>query len=69
MGTRRREKERRKAANGGPSYYVVKARDLHHSYSSSVLDAYAQKAISSLDAADYLAVRYDQIPELEEAAR
>ena len=66
---RQREKGRRKAAKGGPSYYTVKARDLGHGYISSVLDAYAQKAISSLDAADYLEVRYDQIPKLEEAAR
>ena len=66
---RQREQERRRADKRGPSYYVVKARDLGHGYISSVLDAYEQKAISSLDAADYLEVRYDQIRKLEEAAR
>lgn len=66
---RQRERERRRAAEGGPSYYVVKARDLGHGYIATVLDAYEQRAISSLDAADYLEVRFDQISKLEEAAR
>ncbi|HET9059612.1 MAG TPA: hypothetical protein VFN61_06800, partial [Acidimicrobiales bacterium] len=66
---RQRERERRRASDNGPSYYVVKARDLGHGYITTVLDAYEQRVISSLDAADYLEVRFDQIPKLEEAAR
>jgi Zn-dependent peptidase ImmA (M78 family) len=65
---RRRQRERQRAAGGGPSYYVVKARDLGHGYIASVLDAFRTRAITSLDAADYLDVRFDQIPKLEQAA-
>ena len=66
---RQQERERQQATQGGPSYYIVKARDLGHGYVSSVLDAYQGRAISSLDAADYLEVRYDQLPKLEQAVR
>jgi Zn-dependent peptidase ImmA (M78 family)/DNA-binding XRE family transcriptional regulator len=66
---RRQEQERRRDSEGGPSYYVVKARDLGHAYVASVLDAYQTRAISSLDVADYLDVRYDQLPQLEAVLR
>ncbi|WP_280185756.1 MULTISPECIES: XRE family transcriptional regulator [Nocardia] len=66
---RRQEKEKRKGRDGGPSYYLVKARDLGHAYVSSVLDAYNNRAISSLDVADYLNVRFEQLPKLQEALR
>lgn len=65
---RERERQRRKESSGGPSFYVVKARDLGHGYVMSVLDAFNAKAISSLDVVDYLDVRYDQLGRLEEAA-
>lgn len=65
---RRRLREQQRAASGGPSYYVVKARDMGHGYITSVLDAFRLRAISSLDVADYLDVRYDQLPQLERAA-
>lgn len=65
---RERERERRKESGGGPSFYVVKARDLGHGYVISVLDAFNAKVISSLDVVDYLDVRYDQLRGLEEAA-
>ncbi|MEU7691214.1 ImmA/IrrE family metallo-endopeptidase [Microbispora sp. SCL1-1] len=65
----RREKERQQANEGGPSYYVVKARNLGRHYISSVLDAFHSRNISSLDAANYLDIKYDQIPKLEEAVR
>lgn len=67
--TRRLEKEKRKEREGGPSYYLVKARDLGHAYVSSVLEAYQNRAISSLDVTDYLNVRYEQLPKLREALR
>ena len=66
----RREKKAKAAeSEGGPSYYVVKARDLGHGYISSVLEAYRAKAISSLDVSDYLDVKYEQLPKLAEVLR
>lgn len=64
---RREERERQKQAEGGPSFYVIKARDLGHGYVTSVLEAYDSRAITSLDVADYLDVRYDQLPKLQKA--
>ncbi|MHB2029307.1 MAG: ImmA/IrrE family metallo-endopeptidase [Acidimicrobiales bacterium] len=64
---RRRERERQRASTGGPSFYVVKARDMGHGYITTVLEAFRSRAISSLDVADYLDVRYDQLPKLEQA--
>jgi Zn-dependent peptidase ImmA (M78 family) len=64
---RRHTRERQRESPGGPSYYVVKARDMGHGYIASVLDAFRSRAISSLDVADYLDVRYDQLSQLEEA--
>jgi Zn-dependent peptidase ImmA (M78 family)/transcriptional regulator with XRE-family HTH domain len=66
---RRVEKAKRKESDGGPSYYVVKARDLGHGYVGSVLDAYQSRQISSLDVVDFLSVRYDQLGKLQEALR
>jgi len=65
---RHRLRERQRESSGGPSYYVVKARDMGHGYITTVLDAFRSRAISSLDVADYLDVRYDQVPQLEQAA-
>jgi len=61
------ERERRRQKKGGPSYYVVHARDLGHGYVTSVLDAFYSRAISSLDVADYLDLRFDQLAKLETA--
>jgi Zn-dependent peptidase ImmA (M78 family)/transcriptional regulator with XRE-family HTH domain len=66
---RQRERERQRESGGGPSYYVVKARDLGHGYIASVLDAFQARAISSMDLADYLEVRFDQVPKLAAAVR
>jgi Zn-dependent peptidase ImmA (M78 family) len=63
------ERLRRKESPGGPSYYVVKARDLGHGYVTSVLDAFRSRAISSLDVSDYLEVRFSQLPRLEQVLR
>jgi Zn-dependent peptidase ImmA (M78 family)/DNA-binding transcriptional regulator YiaG len=62
-------KRQQKESEGGPSYYVVKTRDLGPGYIRVVLDAFRGRTISSLDVADYLDVRFEQIPKLEEAAR
>jgi Zn-dependent peptidase ImmA (M78 family)/transcriptional regulator with XRE-family HTH domain len=67
---RRQEAERRREKKDtGPNYYVVKARDLGHGYVSTVLDAFRSRAISSLDVADYLEVRFEQLPKLENVLR
>jgi Zn-dependent peptidase ImmA (M78 family)/transcriptional regulator with XRE-family HTH domain len=62
-----RERQRRRERPGGPSWYVVHARDLGHGYVVSVLDAYRTRAISSLDVSDYLDVRFDKLDKLERA--
>lgn len=66
-----REKRRRhqQESQGGPSYYSVKARHIGHAYARAVLDAYRSHAISSLDVADYLYIKYNQIPKLESVLR
>jgi Zn-dependent peptidase ImmA (M78 family)/DNA-binding XRE family transcriptional regulator len=66
---RDRQREQRRERGGGPSFYVVKARNLGHQYVTSVTEALDSNAISSLDAADYLDVRFDQIPKLQDATR
>ncbi len=62
-----RERQKRREARGGPSFYVVHVRDLGRSYVDAVLDAYYSKSISSLDMTDYLDIRFDQLPKLEQA--
>jgi hypothetical protein len=69
-GARERDAARRREKKGGgPNYYVVKARDLGHGYVASVLEAFLSRAISSLDVADYLEVRFEQLPKLESVLR
>ena len=65
---REHERERQQESEGGPPFHVVKARNLGHGYVNAVLDAFHARAISSLDAADYLDVRFDQLARLEQAA-
>ena len=68
-GAREERKRRQRDSEGGPSYYRVKARDIGHTYAHAVLDAYRSHAISSLDVADYLHVKYNQISKLESVLR
>lgn len=63
------QKRQQAESGGGPSYYVVKARDIGHGYAHAVLDAYRSRAISSLDVSDYLQVKYNQIAKLESVLR
>ncbi len=65
---RERQREQSQNSSGGPSYYLVKARDIGHGYAYSVLDAYRNDRISSLDVADYLGIRFSQLESLEAAA-
>ena len=66
---REQTRQRSRESTGGPSYYVVKVRDLGHGYTSSVIDAYRNDRISSLDVADYLGIRYSQLPSMEAVVR
>jgi len=66
---RKEQKARQKETSGGPSYYTIKARDLGHGYVSTVLNAYESRVISSLDVADYLDVRFDQVDRLSKVVR
>lgn len=61
-------RERMRESPGGPSYYVMRARNLGRTYTSTVLDAYRADAISSLDVATYLGIRFKQLPNLESVA-
>lgn len=60
----KKAQQNQKNKQGGPNFYRVRARDLGHGYIASVLDAQADRAISTLDAARYLDVRYDQLTKL-----
>jgi Zn-dependent peptidase ImmA (M78 family) len=66
---RQREKARQKAADGGPSYFVIKARNLGHGYVQSVIDAFHSRAISSYDVSDYLDVKFNQLAKLQEVVQ
>jgi Zn-dependent peptidase ImmA (M78 family)/transcriptional regulator with XRE-family HTH domain len=66
---RRREREAQREGSGGPSFYTVKARDLGHGYVSSVLEAFRSRVLSSSETAEYLDIRFEQIPRLEAALR
>lgn len=65
---RREEKARQQEKGGGPSFYVVKVRDLGRTYVRSVLEAFDAETISSRDVVDYLDVRFDQLAQLRQAA-
>ena len=70
QAVRDRERQRNRESDGGPSYYVVKARDIGHGYAASVLDAYRGDRISSLDVADYLGgIRFSQLSSFEAVVR
>lgn len=62
------ERRRMRESEGGPSYYVIKARNLGRAYTTAVLDAYHADALSSLDVANALGIRFKQLPRLEAAA-
>lgn len=67
--TREQTRQRSRESPGGPSYYVVKVRDLGHGYTSSVIDAYRNDRISTLDVVDYLGIRYSQLASMEAVVR
>lgn len=62
------QRRRLREAEGGPSYYMLHARNLGRRYTQAVLEAYHSEAISPLDVATYLRIRFEQLPKLEAAA-
>ena len=66
---RAQRQEVQKESDSPPLYYQLKARNIGHGYAHAVLDAYRSRAISSLDVADYLQVKFNQIPKLENVLR
>ena len=63
------ERQKSERPSTSPIYFPVKARDIGHGYASSVLDAYRNDRISSLDVADYLDIRFSQLESFEAVAR
>lgn len=62
------QQDRLKESDGGPGYYVLKSRNLGHSYTSTVLNAYHDDAISPVDVATFLQIRFQQLGDLEAVA-
>jgi Zn-dependent peptidase ImmA (M78 family) len=60
----RRRKEGERA--GGPTFYRMKVRDLGRTYIESALDAYHRRAITGSDLSEFLEIKLDQVPKLEE---
>jgi Zn-dependent peptidase ImmA (M78 family)/DNA-binding XRE family transcriptional regulator len=56
-------KERRK---GGPSFYRMRVRDYGRSYVRLALDAYHRDEINAAELSDYIEVKLNQLPKLEE---
>jgi Zn-dependent peptidase ImmA (M78 family) len=56
-----------KRATGGPSYYRMKIRNFGRRYVTSVLAAYHRRDITGAELADYLDIKLDRVPKLEEA--
>ncbi len=61
--TRQRREEERA---GGPSYYRMKVRDLGRPFIESALDAYNRRAITGSDLTEFLEIKINQLPKLEE---
>jgi Zn-dependent peptidase ImmA (M78 family)/transcriptional regulator with XRE-family HTH domain len=59
--------ERLREASGGPSYYRMTLRDFGRRYVGMVLDAYRQEDINGSEVADYLDIKLDNLPKLEQA--
>jgi len=68
---RARKDRRRKSREGagGGSYYRTKARNLGHGYAHAVIDAFDARALTSMEVADALRIKYNQLPKLERELR
>lgn len=61
---KRQRKEAEKS--GGPSFYRMKVRDLGRGFIEATLDAYNQRAITGSDLSEFLEIKLNQLPKLEE---
>jgi Zn-dependent peptidase ImmA (M78 family) len=57
------QREKRKATEGGPSYYVIHYRNLGMPFVKLVFDAYSQEKISLSSVSDYLGVKLNNLEE------
>lgn len=62
----RMQKQRKEERGGGPSWYRVHLRDLGREYTRTALDAYHRAEITSSEVSDYLEVKLNHLPKLEE---
>ena len=58
--------EKKKQLGSGPTYYTAKVSQLGKNYIAQVLDKYNQGKITSTQVADYLGVKINQIPKIQE---
>src|SRR5579875_558427 len=56
-------------SQGRPSYYRVKRRDLGHTYVGLALEAYNRNEINGSDIAQYLEIKVNKLPQLEDEYR
>src|SRR5579875_1398439 len=56
-------------SQGRPSYYRVKLRDLGHTYVGLALEAYNRNEINGSDIAQYLEIKVNKLPQLEDEYR
>jgi Zn-dependent peptidase ImmA (M78 family)/DNA-binding XRE family transcriptional regulator/uncharacterized protein YjiS (DUF1127 family) len=62
----RLQKEREATSTGGPSWYRIHVRDFGRSYIRTALDAYYRADITSSELSDYVEVKLNNLPKLEE---
>lgn len=58
--------EQKPKTTGGPSFYQMKLRDFGRRYTSLVIGAYRRREINGSDLADYLEIKINHLPKLEE---
>lgn len=59
-------REEQKEQRGGPTYYRMKVRDLGRGFIESALDAYHRRAITGSDLSEYLEIKLNSLPKLEQ---
>ena len=60
------QRKRREEKARGPTFYRMKVRDLGRGFIETALDAYNRRAITGSDLSEYLEIKLNQIPKLEQ---
>jgi Zn-dependent peptidase ImmA (M78 family) len=60
------QKKRESAGSGGPSWYRIHVRDFGRVYIKTALEAYYRSEITSSELSDYVEVKLNKLPKLEE---